>query len=538
MSASPPPTLEATPQGYSLAAYYKPWPKQTAFHVSPAKYRLEVGSYGSGKSRPLLWEGIFHALEYPGSESIILRRTIPDLKRTVISMFQRDVPREVYHRYNESDHIVYFHPVEKTDAQGRLVLGPDGQPELLQSKLYFASCERDKDVNKYLSTEFVYIGFEELGEFSFFVWNALSERNRCPIPGSRACMAAATNPFGVGWPWIRKLWVKHLPVAGTDPAKFRPEDYELIHSTVDDNPIYSRDREYMDRLEASPNREVVRWGKLDARSGNYFDNWQEHHMAAKEDFIFQPWQPVWVGWDYGYSHYAAILFFTKAILKPRTPSEKPHFVNVTIKELVLHECSPPVQTRALIDCIPRDKDGGAGGYAWKIEKIFFSHERFSRTVGEHTVAMEVGDILQAAGLPRPRRSSTDRVAGWTKMYSLLEADEWFVLKEECPTLCEAIPQLPRVQPGAGNIEDVEKPNTVSIYDDCGDACRYGIAGALLAEEPKPREVEYEERLAATTDPMRRFEMQYREYNRQLKEAQAPRKQVILPSWRARLQPKK
>ena len=62
---------------------YIPWPHQKAFHCSPAKFRLQVGGFGSGKSRPLLYEAIFHALEYPGSNSVILRKTMPDLKRTV-----------------------------------------------------------------------------------------------------------------------------------------------------------------------------------------------------------------------------------------------------------------------------------------------------------------------------------------------------------------------------------------------------------------------------------------------------------------------
>jgi hypothetical protein len=542
-------TAVSPPGAFNISSVYKPWPRQILFHKSGAKNRLQVGSFGSGKSRPLLWEGIFHALEYPGSESLILRKTTPDLKRTVISKFLSDVPKEIYQRYNETDRTVYFHPQPKFDEHGNPMYSSDGQPLTVQSKLYFHPCDRDVDVNNYLSTEYVFIGFEELGEFSFAIWDALANRNRCPIPGSRACMAAATNPYGAGWSWIKKLWgcgkdkksglpLVPKPLPGMDPEKFRASDYEYIHSTVDDNPIYIKDEEYIRKLESSPNRDVVRWGNLDAISGLYFDNYiAETIERSKEDFVWQHWQPVWVGWDYGFGHYATIFFVTKAMLKPRLKGQQPKMVNVVIAERILQESTPEQQTNSLILTIPSKKDaqGEIIGRAWEIDSVHFSWERFNRVASNRTIADEVGDILAAAGLPRPVRSNNDRVAGWTKMYSLFESEDLYILKDECPTLCEAIPQLPRVQPGKGNIEDVEKPKGVSLFDDCGDGVRYAISGMLLDAEDKPREVQYEEELAKITDPMARFEKQYREFNRQKKEAEAPRKQIVIPSWRARLQ---
>ena len=186
-TAAPP--LEPSGQ-FRISDYYKPFEKQRIFHQCGARFRLEIGGYGSGKSLAMLWEAFIHGLEYPGSNSLILRKTIPDLKRTVVDKFLSVIPREAYQTYNHTDHIVYFHPDPKT-----------GQ----QSKLYLSACERDADVGKFLSTEYVFIGFEELGEFSFAVWDALAGRNRCPIPGSRACMVGVTNPMGIGWSWIKKL---------------------------------------------------------------------------------------------------------------------------------------------------------------------------------------------------------------------------------------------------------------------------------------------------------------------------------------------
>lgn len=533
---------------FVISHAYRPWPKQTLFHESSARFRLQVGSYGSGKSRPLLWEALFNAIEFPGSNSILLRKTMPDLKRTVIDKFESDVPEEMYASYHQTDHIVYFHPVKvdvRDSVTGEYILDPaTGQrmQEVVQSKLYFGACEKETDVGKYLSTEFVYIGFEELGEFPFAIWDALEGRNRCPIFGARACMAAATNPMGIGWGWIKRMWVDHLPARGMDEDKFDASQYEYFHSTVDDNPIYAKDKEYIQTLEKSPLRDKIRWGKLDTVSGNYFDNFEPlRHVRPASDFIFQAWQPVWIGWDYGFGHYACITFWTKAILKPRWEGAAPKVVNVCIREIILEENTPEEQTAALIASIPRLKnpDGTDGGYAESIESIHFSWERFNRTVSNRTVADEITELLMAAGLPGVTRSNTDRVAGWTKLYSLLDSDDIFFLKADgfhrgCPILAESLPLLVRGDGIKVSLEDVVKPPGKSLEDDIGDSCRMAIAGVLLDEGEKPRDVKLREKLAGISDPMRRHVEQYKDYIEQTRPRpkQAGR---IVPSWTKRVQ---
>jgi hypothetical protein len=504
--------------GYEkISNWYQPWPKQIQFHSSPAKYRLQVGGFGSGKSKPLLMEAIFHALEYPGSESIILRRTIPDLKRTVISKFLSDVPKTIYQRYNQQDHIVYFHPDPVTKKQ---------------SKLYFGACDRDEDVSKYLSTEWVFIGFEELGEFSFIIWDAMKNRNRCTIPGSRPSMGAATNPMGIGWSWIKKLWVDKIPVQGMDPKKYNAKEFEFIHSTVDDNPIYILDREYVESLESSPKRDKIRWGKLETVSGQYFDNWDpRRHIQPRSAFSFQPWQTYALGWDYGFGHYAALMSLTKAILKPQEKHgwTTPRVVNVFTREIILHEKTPKEQSEAAISSIPRTEDGT--GYLETLDSVHLSWERFNRTVSNFTVADEIGDYFAAAGLPRPTRSNTDRVAGWQKIYSLLDTDELFV-SDECPQLAEALPLLVR---DPISLEDVVKPKGLSINDDIGDGARYAIAGTLLDPDEKPEEQKFQERMAKIKDPLRRHVEQFREWNERQAKERRPGKQVTIPTWRKRLE---
>jgi hypothetical protein len=85
---------------------YEPFPKQQKFHSSPAKYRLFGGAAGPGKSKALLMEAILQAQEHPGANTLLLRRTFPELEQSLLLYFRRDVPRELYRSFNESKHVV------------------------------------------------------------------------------------------------------------------------------------------------------------------------------------------------------------------------------------------------------------------------------------------------------------------------------------------------------------------------------------------------------------------------------------------------
>lgn len=498
-------------------------------------------------------EAVMHCIEFPGSNAILLRKTMPDLKRTVIDKFESDIPKSLYERgsqargtFNKSEHFVYWPPVLCDDIDpvtGAKLLDQSGKVRKVwrQSKLQFGACERVADVGKYLSTDYLFIGFEELGEFPYLIYDAMEGRNRCTLWGTFPCMAGATNPMGIGWGWIKRLWIDHKPAQGMDAEKYNSDDYAFVHSTVDDNPILIKDKKYIESLEKSPLRAKIRYGDLETVSGQYFDNFEEkNRVLPRSAFVFEHWQPVWCGWDYGFGHFAVITFWTKAWLKPRFDGEKKRMVNVLLKEVVLEREIPEDQAQALISAIPRsrDEEGVDKGFAWDITAIHFSWERFiahtrNKEGDEISIALTVGDILAAAGLPRPTRSSTDRVAGWTKMYSLIDTDEWFIVEGECPNCVEAIPLLVRGDSVTTNIEDVVKPKGTSLTDDCGDSMRYAVAGALLDPADKPKEQRRKEEIDAIKDPMTKFIRGYRHYNEDQAEGRQQGGGKIIPSWQNR-----
>ena len=92
-----------------ISELYEPFPKQREFHNCRAKYRLFGGAAGPGKTKALLWEAIGQANRYAGVDTVLLRRTFPELESSLLNYFRRDVPRELYRSYNESKHVVTWH---------------------------------------------------------------------------------------------------------------------------------------------------------------------------------------------------------------------------------------------------------------------------------------------------------------------------------------------------------------------------------------------------------------------------------------------
>ena len=269
--------------------HYKPFDRQKQFHKSGAKYRLFGGAAGPGKSKALLWEAIYQALEVKGSDTLLLRRTYPVLEASLLTHFRRDVPRVAYKSYNEAKHLV-------TWCNG--------------STTRFGYCRNESDVYQYQGAEFLFIGIDELTHFTLKQWQFLTSRNRCSVPGSFCNMAGATNPGNIGHAWVKALWVDQVPPAGFErPELYVPSEYAFIRARLEDNPIFANDVPYRRTLEALPEnlRRAFLDGDWNVFAGQYFDLFEiGRHTARPEQFRLEPWWPRWISIDWGFQHPSAV----------------------------------------------------------------------------------------------------------------------------------------------------------------------------------------------------------------------------------------
>jgi phage terminase large subunit len=469
-------TFQDDPDRFRVVAgehcHYQAFPRQVHFHRSGSLYRLFGGAAGPGKTKALLWEAIFQAHKVPRSDSLLLRRTYPELESSLLAYFRRDVPRPLYKSYNEAKHVVTW----KNDSTTR-----------------FGFCRNENDVYRYQGAEFLFIGLDELTHFTLKQWQFLTSRNRCPVKGSKPCMAGASNPGNVGHAWVKALWVDHTPPPGYErPELYNPGDYDFIRARLDDNPIYANDVEYRRKLETLPEhlRRAFLDGDWNVFAGQYFDVFDVgRHTVRPEDLRLEPWWPRWISIDWGFQHPSAV-YWHCAIPKPVSrdswfvtragPQSEGAFHEspvtshqpaplltgsriVTYREFVQTGLSPRMLAQAIAERSGRER----------ISEIFLSPDAFAHRTSEASIAEQLGDVLVMNGLPRPAPADDDRIGGWQLMYQLLESDSWLIT-ENCAKLIECLPQLVRDN---HRVEDIRKVDG----DDLADAARYGlVSGGRIA----------------------------------------------------------
>jgi len=464
---------------------YRPFPRQEQFHNSRAKYRLFGGAAGPGKTTALLWEAIGHATEVDGCDTLLLRRTYPELETSLLVEFRRSVPRSMYKSYNESKHVITWNN---------------------RSTTRFGYCRSENDVYRYQGAEFLFIGLDELTHFTLKQWQFLTSRNRCPVrfyssgpyAGKRVvpCMAGATNPGNIGHAWVKALWVDKAPPAGFERADlYDPRDYDFIRARLDDNPIYADDADYRRTLETLPEhlRLAMLEGDWNVFAGQYFDVFDYgRHTARPEEIRLEHWWPRWISIDWGFQHNSAVYWHCAVPASAfygchpdRSEGSQPYNSLrslglprggpqddsasavrtriVTYREFVQSGLSPRMLAQAIAERSGRER----------ISEVFLSPDAFAHRTSEASIAEQLGDILVANSLPRPALADDDRVGGWQWMYQLLQTDSW-LMTDNCSKLIDCLPNLIHEN---GRNEDVRKVDG----DDPADAARYGlVSGARLA----------------------------------------------------------
>lgn len=459
--------IEATP----VIETYKPFPRQAEFHVCPAKYRLFGGQAGPGKSTALMWEAVMQALENPGADTLLLRRTYPELEKSIILPFRRDVPwQDLGARFNESKHIVYW---------------PNG------STTQFGYSQNEKDVEQYQGGEYLFIGVDELTMFTMYQWQFLSSRNRCRVPGSRPNMAGATNPGNIGHAWVKALWIDKRPPAGMERAdKYNPADYAFIRATLEDNPVYANDANYIATLEALPTHlyRAFRLGDWNVFAGQYYDNFsRDRHVKPAKAIELKPWFYLWISCDAGYAHPLCLHFHAQDGKRTKTYREiwGSYIGEKELAKLIFEAKGDDKISSFFLSPDAFAKRGDANSWATQIGEALQELNRIE-------IANAVAERRPARTVPMPSPASTDRIGGARLLYGMLQNDLWEI-SDACPRLIDCLPTLIHDE---DNIEDVLKVDHSegNLGDDPYDSARYGLYSHLGAAQ-KPLAERITERVA-------------------------------------------
>ena len=220
---------------------HKPWPKQQKFIDLPDKEAFFGGAAGGGKSDALLMAALQY-VHVPGYSALILRRDYPRLNlpgaimdRARSWLYKSDA------RWNGSEKRYKF---------------PSG------ATIQFGYIDNPNDKFRYASSEFQFIGWDELTEFRLaedehnpyqFMYSRLRKtKDMTDVP---LRMRSASNPGNIGHQYVRQRFIsseaEQAIKNGSDQEVYRKDGIAFIPSRIRDNPALDA-AEYEQGLQHLP----------------------------------------------------------------------------------------------------------------------------------------------------------------------------------------------------------------------------------------------------------------------------------------------
>ena len=399
----------------------KPYPPQVDFFMAQSRYIAYGGSRGGGKSWAVRTKAMLLALNYPGIQILLLRRTFPELRENhVIPLMTK------------------LQDIADYKSQDKYFIFPNG------SRLVLGYCRNETDVLQYQGQAYEVIFLDEATQFTEFQFQALTEINR----SSGMCKAKfeprmyfSCNPGGVGHMWVKRLFIDRKYRNSE-----REEDYTFVRATVYDNKyILENSPNYVRTLENLPEnrRKAMLYGDWDIFDGQYFPEFNRDTHVIKP-FTVPTWWRFYRVFDYGLDMLAAYIIAVDTFNNAYVIHEI-HESNLIISDAA----------RKMLD-VP-----------WDIYCTFAPPDLWGRS---QESGKSRADIFADNGLMMIK-SRNDRVAGWLSVKEYLkpvmnemgEMKPKLFIFEHCRNL---IAHLPAIQIDEKNPDDcASEPHDITHSND-------------------------------------------------------------------------
>lgn len=418
----------------------KPQPKQKEFMLATEKYVAFGGARGGGKSWSVREKAKRLAMKWNGIKILIIRQTYLDLRDNHILPLKADLP-EKYIPYKEVDKSFVF---------------PNG------SRIKCSFFASDADALQYQGQEYDVIFLEEATQFSELVFNVL-----------KACLRGANNfpkrmyltcnPDGIGFLWVKRLFVTRKYKEGENP-----EEYRFIQSLVDDNRILMEmNPDYVKQLDSLPDDMRRRWryGSWDVAEGQYFNEFDRKIHTCEPFALPSEWRR-YIAIDYGLDMLAAYWI--------AVDNNNKCYV---YKEL----CQSDLPIRKAAEAI--------NDYTLKEEKIYAVLAPPDLWNRSQETGKSKAALFYEAGLTLTK-SNNDREAGWLSIKELLTQDAngecRIKIFTTCSTLITHLPEL--LRDPKHPTDTLNEPHEITHSP---DALRYfAIYWVSPAQPTGPKRVKY------------------------------------------------
>lgn len=260
------------------------YPKQKEFCKSKAKYICYGGARGGGKSFVLRVKAILLALNYPGIQILLLRRTYGELLENHIIPLQK-----MLHSYEKDK----TNRIANWGGQDKVFTFPNG------SRIKLGYCDNETDVLQYQGQAYEIIFMEEATQFTEFQFQCLTESNRlsgqCKKP-VKPRIYFTCNPGGVGHAWVKRLFIDR-----EYKATEKDDEYDFIPALVFENEyIMKNDPDYVKALENLPEdrKQAMLYGNWDVFEGQFFTEFDRNVHVIEPFEIPKDWY-IYFTMDYG-----------------------------------------------------------------------------------------------------------------------------------------------------------------------------------------------------------------------------------------------
>lgn len=441
-------------------SWYTPQPHQRPYHTSNAPYLLIWGPRGTGKSLQMRKDAILRCITWPNYKVLILRRKIPDLRKSHLQFIGHEMSQlgEGVGYYRETTFDVKF---------------------VNSSLIQFSHCEKMKDVENYLSSQWDMIIFDEVSTFPLEMFLTICSACRSTVDAPCiALIRGGSNTVGVGSAWMRAWFIDHV-VDYAEYPDYNPLEFESIFSRLEENRYLPTS--YVNRLKILPEhlKRAYLYGEFIVE-GAYFPDfikvkkegektisWHTINVmpTIKETPIHQvSWMNVYRSVDWGYSPDPAVCHW--------------HVITANKRKITFKERT---WTRILAADVAKEiKEQSAGMH---VVETFCDPTMFEKT-GE--TAYSIGEIFEQNGVPLTASKNDRELFGYSiheMLNTLIEDTElgtalpsWQILEYACPELIRTLPLL-----------EMDKSNPAKVAngpDHWAISCAYfAMGGAPPSRDP-------------------------------------------------------
>jgi len=302
------PSLSVQKPDGTLDVLYEAQDHQRPFHESTLPNLVMLGPRGSGKSLSLRMDAHMRACLIPDFKYLVVRRRIPELKRSHLVYINGEM-RRLGGDFHNTDNIARY---------------PNG------SKGWYGHCDTPDAMLRYLSSEYDAVYIDEMSTFDGETVLKLASCARVPEGSGRtALLRGGTNKLGPGAAFVRKYF-EDKDVSPEEDPDYNPDDWGIINHKFTDNKKIDQ-AQYRARLSSQGAQTRKAW--LDNEwviEGAYFEDFQptrdgepwhvidEMPQFQGQSFLSQPWLNIYRAIDWGYNPDPAVCLWFAVLPNGRT----------------------------------------------------------------------------------------------------------------------------------------------------------------------------------------------------------------------------